>query len=200
MTKQEFIIKLTLELHGLPKADIEERVGFYSEMIDDRIEAGLSEEEAVADIGSVEDVVAQILSEIPLGKLVKEKIKPKRRFTWWEITLIAVGSPIWLSLLISAFAVVISLYATIWALIASLWAVGASLAGGALGGITLAVLMFTESRVVSGIAILGAAFVCAGLSIPLFFACRKATVGAAKLAKTIVLSTKRLFIRKEDKK
>ena len=51
MTKQEFIIKLTLELHGLPKADIEERVGFYSEMIDDRIEAGLSEEEAVADIG-----------------------------------------------------------------------------------------------------------------------------------------------------
>ena len=200
MTKKEFIVKLTLELHGLPKADIEERVGFYSEMIDDRIEAGLSEEEAVADIGSVEDVVAQILSEIPLGKLVKEKIKPKRRFTWWEITLIAVGSPIWLSLLISAFAVVISLYATIWALVASLWAVGASLAGGALGGITLAVLMFTQSRVVSGIAILGAAFVCAGLAILLFFACRAATVGAAKLAKTIVLATKRLFIRKEDKK
>ena len=200
MTKQEFIVKLTLALHGLPKADIEERVGFYGEMIDDRIEAGLTEEEAVADIGSVEDVVAQILSEIPLGKLVKEKIKPKRRFTWWEITLIAVGSPIWLALLISAFAIVISLYATLWALVASLWAVGASLAGGALGGITLAVLMFTQSRVVSGIAILGAAFVCAGLSILLFFACRSATVSAAKLAKTIVLATKCLFIRKENKK
>ena len=200
MTKQEFIVKLTLELHGLPKADIEERVGFYSEMIDDRIEAGLSEEEAIADIGSVEDVVAQILSEIPLGKLVKEKIKPKRRFTWWEITITAVGSPIWLALLVSVFAIAISLYATLWALVASLWAVGASLAGGALGGITLAVLMFTQSRVVSGIAILGAAFVCAGLAILLFFACRAATVGAAKLAKTIVLATKRLFIRKEDKK
>ena len=74
------------------------------------------------------------------------------------------------------------------------------LAGGALGGITLAVLMFTQSRVVSGIAMLGAAFVCAGLAILLFFACRAATVGAAKLAKTIVLATKRLFIRKENNK
>ena len=200
MTKQEFIVKLTLELNGLPKADIEERVGFYSEMIDDRIEAGLSEEDAVADIGSVEDVVAQILSDIPLGKIVKEKIKPKRRFNWWEITLIAIGSPIWFTLLISAFAIVISLYASLWALVASLWAVGAALAGCALGGIALAVIMFTQSNVLGGIATLGAAFVCAGLSIPLFFACRAATVATAKLAKTIVLATKRLFIRKEDKK
>lgn len=199
MTKQEFTVNLTLELHGLPKEDVEERVSFYSEMVDDRIEAGLTEEEAVADIGSVEDVVSQILSEIPLGKLVKEKIKPKRHFTWWEITLIAVGSPIWLALLIAAFAIVISLYAALWALVASLWAVGAAVVGCALGGIALSVLMFTQANVGGGLIILGAALFCAGLSIPLFFACRAATLGAARLAKTIVLAVKRLFIKKEDR-
>lgn len=47
MNKQEFLVKLRKGLSGLPKEDIEERLTFYSEMIDDRMEEGLSEEEAV---------------------------------------------------------------------------------------------------------------------------------------------------------
>ena len=47
MNKQEFLSLLRRELSGLPQGDIEERVGFYAEMIDDRMEEGLTEEEAV---------------------------------------------------------------------------------------------------------------------------------------------------------
>ena len=48
MNKQEFLVQLRNALSGLPKDDIEERIEFYSEMIEDRIEEGLSEEEAIA--------------------------------------------------------------------------------------------------------------------------------------------------------
>ena len=54
MYKQEFLDKLAKGLSGLPKTEREERVAFYSEMIDDRVEDGMSEACAVAQIGEVE--------------------------------------------------------------------------------------------------------------------------------------------------
>ena len=50
MRKQEFLSALKRSMKGLPKSEIDERISFYSEMIDDRVEEGFSEEEAVAMI------------------------------------------------------------------------------------------------------------------------------------------------------
>ena len=47
-------------------------------MIDDRIEDGLSEEEAVGEIGPVDSVVSQIIADTPLPKLVKERVRSNR--------------------------------------------------------------------------------------------------------------------------
>ncbi|MBR5538496.1 MAG: hypothetical protein IKU61_01205 [Clostridia bacterium] len=54
MNKQEFLEELRKGLSGLPKEDVRERLNFYGEIIDDRIEEGLTEEEAVfgAFVGS----------------------------------------------------------------------------------------------------------------------------------------------------
>ena len=49
MKKQEFITKLEEKLSRLPKKEVEERLNFYSEIIEDKIEDGLTEEQAVAD-------------------------------------------------------------------------------------------------------------------------------------------------------
>ncbi len=38
-------------LKSLPQEDVKERLGFYSEIIDDRMEEGNSEQEAIASIG-----------------------------------------------------------------------------------------------------------------------------------------------------
>ena len=201
MTKQAFIDKLTVELAALPQdvIDVEERIGFYSEMIDDRIEAGLSEEAAVAACGNIEDIISQIISEIPLGKLVKEKIKPKRSVAWWEILLIILGSPLWITLLAALFVIVIAVYAVIWSCIASIWAVDVALAGTFLGGAVSSILLLCTS-VPSGIAMLGIALFSAGAALAFFFVCRIATVGTAKLTKKIAIGIKRLFIKKEDRK
>lgn len=197
MNKKEFLSELRKRLSGLPNDDTEERLGFYAEMIDDRIEDGISEEAAVSELGSVDEVVYQILSEIPLSKIVKERIKPKRRFKTWEIVLLSVGSPIWLSLIIAAFSVIISIYVTLWSVIASLWSVFASFIGCALSGVLLLPFMAIFYNLPTGLAALGVGLVCAGLSVFSFYGCKAATKGTVKLTKRILICIKKSFIKKE---
>ena len=131
MNKEQFLIELASALSGLPDDDIEKTLEFYSEMIDDRIEEGLSEEEAVADLGSIEEIRAQTIKDTPMTKLIREKVKKKRELTGLEITLLIVGFPIWLPILISVAAVIFSIYVTLWSLIVVLFAVEISFAASA---------------------------------------------------------------------
>jgi len=57
MTKREFIAELCLRLRSTPPDEAQNTVLFYSEAIDDRIEDGMTEEEAVAAMGSIDDIV-----------------------------------------------------------------------------------------------------------------------------------------------
>lgn len=197
MTKREFLSSLRAYLAGLPTAEADERIRFYREMIDDRMEDGLSEEEAVAAVGSAEEIAVQITAEIPLTKIAKERIKPKRRLAAWEIVLLAIGSPIWLSLLIAVVSVVLSLYLTLWAVVASLWAVFASFVACGVCCVAVGVATLVRGDVLAGGALLGAGFVLAGLSIFVFFGCRAATKGTVWLLTATAAGIKRRLMRKE---
>ena len=197
MRKQEFLDALRARLADLPREDVAERLNFYSEMIDDRIEEGLSEEEAVAAIGTVDEVAAGIKAEIPALKIMVSKLKNKKKLSSTEIVLLAVGSPLWLSLLVAFFAVVLSLYAVLWALLISLWATGAALIGGVIGGIGGAVLSAVQGSLPAAQVLLCGAMVSAGLSIFFFFGCKLLTKGALYLTKKCAQLVKRCFARKE---
>lgn len=197
MNKREFLERLEQRLCGLPQEEVSERLLFYAEMIDDRIEDGLSEEEAVCDIGNAEDIAVQIISQVPLTKLVKNKIKPQRKLQAWEIVLLAVGSPLWIALGITFFSVILSVYVSLWAVIVSLWSVFASFIGVAIGSIGAGIGFCIGLRSFAGIPLIGAGFICAGLSIACFFGCRAATKGIIWLTRRIALGIKRGFMRKE---
>lgn len=198
MRKQEFLAQLRKALSGLPRDDIEERLAFYSEMIEDQMEDGLSEEEAVSAVGSIDEIVAQVVADIPLTKIAKERIKPKRRLSVGEIILLALGSPIWLSLCIAAFAVVLSFYVVLWSLIVSVWAIFASTVAGSIGGILSCIIFAMGGYGASGVAMLAAGIVCAGLSILMFYGCRAATKGLLMPTKKMAIWIKNCFIRKEE--
>ena len=198
MSKQEFLVQLRKGLSGLPQDDIEERLTFYSEMIEDRKEDGLSEEEAVSVIGTVDEIVAQVLAEIPLVKIAKERIKSKRRLSAGEIVILALGSPIWLSLGIAAIAVIFLLYISLWAVIISLWAVFASFAACSIGGVLACVIFAVGGNGASGLAMFAAGIVCAGLSIFMFYGCKAATDGILILTKKMAIWTKKCFRGKEE--
>ena len=198
MTKQEFLSKLREGLSRLPKEDIEERVNFYSEMIDDRMEDGISESEAIEKIGTVESVISQTIEDTSLTKLVKEKIKPSRRMKTWEIVLLVLGSPLWLSLIIAAIAVVISIYLSVWAVVISLWLVFASFVGSAIGCVFGGVLVMFGGAYLTGVALIGAGLFCAGLAIFMFFGCKMVTKGVLKLTRKMIIGIKNYFVKKED--
>ena len=198
MNKAEFIFALYEKLPSVPYKELEERLAFYIEMIDDRMEDGLSEEEAVAAIGTVEEIAAQILADIPIIKLAKETYKPKTHLKAWEIILLILGSPVWFSLLIAAFAVVLSLYATLWSVLISLWAVFVSLAACALAGIVAGSGFIVIGYGLTGIAMIGAGIFCVGLTVFLFWGCNAATKGILSLTKKIALGMKHRLMKKEE--
>ena len=198
MNRQQFLDSLRMALTGLPREDIEERLTFYSEMIDDRMEEGLTEEAAVAEIGTVDEVVSQIMAEIPLSKLVKERVRPKRALRAWEIFLLVLGCPVWLPLLLAGIAVIFAMYVAVWAVIISLWAVEVSLAGSSLGGAAAAVVACFQGNGIAGIALLGTGIFCAGATIFWFFGCKAVTKGLLLLTKKTALGVKSLFIGKEE--
>ena len=175
MTKQEFLEQLSKRL---PPEEREERLAFYSEMIDDRMEEGMTEAEAVASMDPVEDAPV-------------EKAPPKRKLSAGEIALLCLGAPLWIPLLIAAGSVVLSLYVSLWSVLISLWAVFGSLvacgAVGVVGGIGVAL----GGYVPSGLTLLGAGFVCGGLSIGFFFGCHWATKSTVLLTKKLVSWTAR---------
>ena len=105
MNKTDFLASLRKELNGVPEEEITQRLNFYSEMIEDRMEEGMAEEDAVASLGSAGQIAEQMIADIPFTKIVKQKLSPKRTLAAWEITLLILGFPIWGSLVLSAAAV-----------------------------------------------------------------------------------------------
>ncbi len=197
MNKQQFLNELRKGLSGLPESEINERLTFYSEIIDDRIEEGLSEEEAVKDVGDLNTIILQILEDVPLGSIVKEKIAPKRKMKAWEILLLVLGSPLWLSLLIALVAVILSAYIILWSASITLWAVFGAIIGCAIGGLVGGgVLAYTVDLIV-GIALVGMGMICVGLSIYMFYLCKATVDGIVYLTKKAVLGIKSRFIGKE---
>ena len=198
MNKREFLAQLRKGLSGLPQDDIDEHLAFYSEMLEDRMEEGLSEEEAVSAAGSIDEIVQQVIADVSLVKIAKERIRPKRRLKAWEIVLLTLGSPLWLSLGVAAAAITLALYVSCWVLIFSLWAVFGSLAACAVCSVPACFIFAAGGNGVSGVATLAAGIVCAGLSIFAFYGCREATKALLKLTKKTAIRIKNCFIKKEE--
>lgn len=201
MKKEEFLRSLKHSLSSLPKKERGEQLAFYSEMIDDRIEEGLSEEKAVAEIGSVEQIKSQILSNIPT------KEKPVKERKTWQTVLLIIGSPLWLvlllatfivalSLVISAVAVILSLLISLWSVIASLWVVFVSLIVASIGGILISLLYIILGHFITGFALIGCSISCGGLAIFLFYGCKYSTLASAKLSKLMAKGLKKLFVKR----
>lgn len=199
MNKQEYLSRLEQALSGLPREELQERLAFYKESIDDRMEEGLSEDAAIAQLGSVEDVAAQILAETSFSALVRERIRPRGRMPVWEILLLVLGFPLWFPLLVTAFVLLLSVFILLWSLILCLWAVELSLIVSAVGALITGVLSLSRGEPSNALLMMGAGLMLAGLSVFLFFGCKAASKGAVALTKKLTLWIKSLFLRKESK-
>lgn len=197
MDKESYLARLREALRGLPKADVEESLAYYTELIEDRMEDGLGEAEAVGQLPAPEDAAQEILLSQPLARIVAARVKPKRRLGVWEIVLLVLGSPVWLPLLLTFAVLVLTAYLLVWVVALVLWTVDLSAAVGAVGGLAGMLGGILQRNMYTELFAVGAALACAGLAILLFFAALWSTRACARLGKALLRSLKAQLIGRE---
>jgi len=163
MNKQEFTVKVKEALRDLPQTYVDEQIGFYAEIIDDKIEEGIAEEQAVSSVGTIDEIASGILEGIPFSMIVKEKLKTKKRRPGALVfALLILGSPIYLSLFVAAAVVVFSLYAAAWSVVVSLWVLLALIVISGVVGAIIGTIFAAIGNIFSGIVIISVGITLAG--------------------------------------
>ncbi|MDR3053225.1 MAG: DUF1700 domain-containing protein [Coriobacteriales bacterium] len=195
MNKEEFLARLTAALGRLPQGEIEQSISFYREMIDDRIEDGMSEADAIASLGDIEQIAAQIIAETPLVPKALAKAKTGSRTL--NIVLVAVFSPVWVPVALALAASAFAVYISIWAVIVSLWAVVFSLLLTGVVGIAMLAYLVVTGHALSGVFTAGAGLVCVGIGLFCYYGVAAASKGLFALTKRFAAWVQSLFIHRE---
>ncbi len=178
MTKAAFIENIRQITSYLPVNEREKYVEYYSEMIDDAVEDGMSEEEAVASLGTIEEISAYIRensAQSIQSPAPESVVREKKHLPVWAIVLIVLGFPIWFSLLCAVF----SIYISGWAVIISLFAADISIFA---AGIVSVPALFMVGSLAKLLITLGLGLFCLGLSGLMF-------IGLVKLSELYVKFT-----------
>ena len=191
MNKKEFLSELQGFLHGLPEKDVLQWLSYYEEMIDERIEEGVNEEDAVSAMGTPREIATKIASELNVVLSPIAEKKPKRTLRAWQITAIIIGSPIWISLLAVVVALAVAVCAVIVALVVAVCAVVVGFGAGGIGGIICSVILFAQGNVGGGILSVGSALVLAGFALISYCACIRFLKGFALAMKKFWARAKR---------
>lgn len=109
MTKNEFIEKLKKELQNESYQTVCQTITYYEEMIDDLVEDGYSEKEAVSKLGHLKDIVANVH-----GQEFIEIKKMKKSTSITMIVLLILGFPLWGALVAAGACLLLSLLILIW--------------------------------------------------------------------------------------
>ncbi len=183
-------IKTLRAQKGLSQAELATRLDVVRQTISKwEKELSLPDSDMLVKIAEVfGTTVSELVGEET--KSEETQIKKPRRLKTWEIVLLALGSPLWISLLIAALAIILSLYISLWAVIILLWAVFASLMGCSIGGVLACVAFIIGGNGPSCLAVLAAGFVCAGLAIFMFYGCKAVTKHIFVLTKKTAIWTK----------
>ncbi|MCI5810946.1 MAG: DUF1700 domain-containing protein [Clostridiales bacterium] len=193
MTKNAYLSELADRLRQLPQSEIDKSIAYYSEIIDDRMEEGCSEEEAVNGLEAPVTAAERILQDAPLGMLVRERIRPKQAVSGWIIALLVIGFPVWFPLLLAAAGIVFAMYVVVWSLVFAFFA-----STFAVGTASLAVLITAFVRAGEGagliFALLGVGLLGIGCFILMGLATWMAASGVVRLTAALIRSLKMKLI------
>ena len=186
MNKTEFLDALRHALGKLPSYEVEQSIAFYAEMIDDRIEDGMSEQEAVAALGSVHAETP------PIPKAIAKANTGSRTL---NIVLLAILSPIWVTLALAFACMVLAIYLAIWSVVVALWAVVLTLLLCAPIGVFGLAWCAATGFPLSGIWVFGCGLAGAGLGLFSWFGVLAASKGLVNLTHSFSRWVKGLFIK-----
>lgn len=190
MRKSEFLRSLKSALRGIKRSEREKYLAYYSELIDDKIEEGMSEEQAVASLGSIDSIVMDLTRDAEERGMLKNRLNPL------TITLIIIGSPLWISLVAVVFSLLIALYAVLWSMLAAFASVVFALMVSVLAAVLYFILNgFTPTAMF----VFGGSMVCGALGVLLIKPLIAAVKWTVKQSGSIISKLyNRLFKRKGE--
>lgn len=197
MTKTVFLQELAHRLRQLPTEEVQQHLAYYTELIDDMIEDGFHEEAAVAKLGDVSAIAAEIMRDMPLPALVKNRLRPKNGWTVAAIAVAVLGSPLWIPLLLALLLTAGAVFIAIWAVIISLFICVLALA---CAGVLLMVRSVGLISMGGGYAVfaVGVGLLLLGLVCLAFLAAEYASIGLYRGGRWLFRSVKGLLIVKEE--
>lgn len=205
MKKWEFVNELNARLRDLPKTETDKYIEYYLEMIDDRTEEGMTEEEAVGAVGSIDEIESKIRSEYA-GAYVQVQTRPSgfsfKRLQWWQIALMVLGSIFLIPFVASAFGITVGACASLFGVVVACFAVvfalyvvsGAMFVSGA-ALIVAGIAAFFNQGAPLGMFTLGGGFLLTGLSVLMIIGLNKLTELMIKGIKNLISAIVRLFRR-----
>lgn len=197
MNKQEFLSELERALGKLPHAEVEQALAFYDEAISDRMEDGLSEAEAVADLGPIDEITAQIAAETPpIPRAIARANTGSRTL---NIVLLAAFSPIWIPIVLALAAATLAVYVAIWAVIAALWAVDAVLVLMPFAGLAALTSTLGGGMPLPGVFVFGLSLVSSGFGLVASFAVFWASKLLFRVTRSFARWIASLFVRVSGK-
>lgn len=196
MTKTEYLTLLEERLAIIPDAYRNDAIAYYEEIIDDYIDSGYSETTALSYLPSVDDLAEKILSDPALASRKKnvhsrrESMhaapirKPRRELKGWEIALLVLLSPLWLSLLLAAILLAIGFFVFCFFLAIAVYALDFGLAAVAIAALLcVPIPALLQTSLTWLLLLLGVAFLCGGLSILLFRAANRLSIYLLRLCR-----------------
>jgi len=189
MTKYEYISELEKDLGGIPYAEKIKMLDFYREMIEDKIESGMSESDVIAELGDPLALADRLREEYRAANPERPTPPPvpveqRKTSGAWKALLIAaivIGSPLILAVIVTLASLLFGAAITIVALGASL--VGIAVAVGVVGiGLFLTSFLTLTSGFFPFLMQLGSSFLLIALCLLLI----GAGVGAIQLLMLII--------------
>lgn len=110
MNKSEFMNELEHCLSKLDKEETSKFLLYYDEMIEDYMENGYSEMEAVNKIGNPRNIANDILDNLNTSRKTEDTSESRR----FNRALVILGFPLWGSLLFAGLMSVLSAYIIVW--------------------------------------------------------------------------------------
>lgn len=195
MTKNEFIASLSEKLSGFAPSDVKKALEYYSEIIDDQIENGVPESEAVASLGSADSVVRQIILEMPLPKIIHSKMKLPAGASVLKIIAITFGALLFFPIVIALAASVFAAWVSILAAAIAVCTIPIVLGAVGIAGIAACPFLLFDGAITTGLFALGAALISLGLVYPFYVAAKYSIIYTLKLGKLVIISTKKCFVK-----
>lgn len=186
MTKQEFLAALEQRLQAIPDDERKRTIAYYDESIDDRMEDGMTEEEAVDSLESIDTIVQRIMKDTPLKTIVKTKVERKKKLETWQILLIIFTCPFWFPIGIGGVSVMFGLCMAVIGVSIGLFATVLGLCGGGVAAVVGGILTCVSRGPAYGLMMMGAGFCCVGAGIFIL-------LGSIALVKGVVFLIKKFI-------